>query len=118
MAGWFDSSINARRVGRRHVAAAAFGLLVPLAACSAGPDAIAPQDDIVQPVETITQPGTVSRKPLLPPVPASPAAQASPATDNWSTSAPPLQYDRLYSDDEQARIQSDLLKAAARARAN
>jgi hypothetical protein len=93
-------------------------LVLPLTACSAGPDAIGAQDDIVQPVAPSNQPGIVSRKPLLPPVPEASPSQPARSSDNWSTSAPPLQYDRLYSDDEQARIQADLLKAAARARAN
>ncbi len=109
---------GAFRSRRRHVAAALFALMLPLTACSAGPDAIGAQDDIVRPVAPSNQPGSVSRKPLLPPVPEAPPAQAAQPSENWSTSAPPLQYDRLYSDDEQARIQADLLNAAARARAN
>lgn len=109
---------TAFRVGRNLSAIALFALMLPLAACSAGPDSIGAQDDVVQPIATPNQPGTVSRKPLLPPVPEAPPAQAAQPTENWSTSAPPLQYNRLYSDDEQAKIQADLLKAAARARAN
>lgn len=111
-------SRGAFRAGRGHVAAAFFALMLPLSACSAGPDSIGSQDDIVQPVAPSNQPGAVSRKPLLPPVPEAPPAQAAQPGQNWSTSPPPLQYDRLYSDDEQAKIQADLLKAAARARAN
>lgn len=93
-------------------------LLLALGGCSAGPETIEAQDDIVQPLPTTTQPATVSRKPLLPPVPPAPASQPAAPGESWATSAPPLQYDRLYSDDEQAKIQAELLKEAARARAN
>jgi hypothetical protein len=57
---------------------------------------------------TKAPPQTVSSMPLLPPVPEDPAKQPAAIAD-----APPLQYDRLYSDDEQVQIKSDLAAAAA-----
>lgn len=98
---------------RLAVMLALIGTVALVAGCSSGPDTGA-QDDIV-PVAA-PGPSPVTRTPLLPPVPSAPAATSPPATDTWATSAPPLQYDRLYSEEEQAQIRSDLLNAAARAR--
>jgi len=84
-----------------------------LGGCSGGSDAMtqptfsAPAADLDT---TKAPPQTVTSMPLLPPVPDDPAKQ--PAT---TTEAPPLQYDHLYSDDEQTKIRSDLIAAAARA---
>lgn len=92
----------------------AMGLAITLAACTGGGDPVS-DADIVAPVAAT--PGTVTRMPLLPPVP-EPATSKPAADSTWSTSAPPLEYDRLYSEDEQARLQADLMAAAARARSN
>jgi hypothetical protein len=89
------------------------GLVALLAGCATGPDTAA-QDDIVP--AAASAPAAVTRTPLLPPVPSAPAPISAPGSDTLATSAPPLQYDRLYSDEEQAQIRSDLLNAAARAR--
>ena len=67
-------------------------------------------------------PQTVTSAPLLPPVPEAPATPTAPV-DTSSTGAasetlretPPLQYDHLYSDDEQQQIKSDLVSAATKA---
>lgn len=88
-----------------------FGIVCVLTGCTTGPDTAA-QDDIVP--ATTSAPSTVTRTPLLPPVPST--TTPAPATDTWATSAPPLQYDRLYSEEEQAQIRADLQNAAARAR--
>lgn len=89
------------------------GLALSLAGCAGGDPAS--DADVVAPVAST--PGAVSRAPLLPPVP-EPAA-SKPATDStWSTSSPPLEYDHLYSEDEQAKLQADLMAAAARALSN
>jgi hypothetical protein len=87
--------------------------------CSGGVESInqpqiAPQTDL----DTAKPPPqTVTSTPLLPPVPEPPATAAPSGglpAQAPATSEPPLQYDQLYSDDEQLRIKADLAAAAAK----
>jgi hypothetical protein len=58
-------------------------------------------------------PQTVTSTPLLPPMPDD--KPEPPAASGPAAITAPLQYDPLYTDEEQFRIQTDLTKAATKA---
>ncbi len=87
-----------------------------LSACSGGSEAMT-QPSVPAPAADLdtakAPPRTVTSSPLLPPMPADNAQPSDPAA-----AAAPMQYEHLYSDDEQTKIQQDLIAAAARAQQN
>jgi hypothetical protein len=63
-------------------------------------------------------PTTVTSTPLLPPVPETGAGQPAATSQPSDTGEPPLQYEHLYSEEEQAKIAADLAGSGAKAQGN
>jgi hypothetical protein len=98
----------------------AMAAYLALAGCSGGvnPDLSAGQEVPASDLDTAKPPPrTVTSMPLLPPVPepaatSAPVGSLPPAGDEQQS---PIPYNELYSDDEQARIRSELTAAASKA---
>ena len=95
------------------VAVLGFCAVLGLQGCSGGSDAMSRTMNSAQTEDLDTAkppPSTVSKTPLLPPVPNQPAEQQADAV----IATPPLEYDHLYSDEDQERIRRELSAAAAK----